>query len=110
MTKASVTSHGKVRWEPPAIFKAQCDIDVEYFPFDQQLCKLKFGIWTYDGNLVSSMNPFSLVPVTEYTKDTCQQKFIKPWISEVINTYMKQTMMVHLVNTEEYTVGSLPCY
>ena len=49
MTKATITYSGSVKWEPPAIFKSYCKIDVEYFPFDQQDCTLKFGSWTYDG-------------------------------------------------------------
>ena len=53
--KATLSSDGTVRWEPPAIYKSQCDIDIEYFPFDQQMCKLKFGVWSYDGNLVSKL-------------------------------------------------------
>ena len=49
MTKATIHWNGGVKWDPPAIFKSQCDIDVEYFPFDQQDCILKFGSWSYDG-------------------------------------------------------------
>ena len=28
MTKATLYHHGLVKWEPPAIFKSSCDIDV----------------------------------------------------------------------------------
>ena len=28
MTKATLFHHGLVKWEPPAIFKSSCDIDV----------------------------------------------------------------------------------
>ncbi|KRZ30114.1 Acetylcholine receptor subunit alpha-type unc-63 [Trichinella pseudospiralis] len=49
VTKAAVYYNGTVVWEPPAIYKSMCPIDIEWFPFDEQLCDLKFGSWTYDG-------------------------------------------------------------
>ena len=48
-TKATVHYNGWIVWEPPAIYKSYCEIDVEFFPFDMQECFLKFGSWTYDG-------------------------------------------------------------
>jgi nicotinic acetylcholine receptor len=49
MTKAIVTYEGNVSWKPPAIYKSSCEINVEYFPFDEQSCIMKFGSWTYNG-------------------------------------------------------------
>lgn len=51
-TKATVHNTGEIIWEPPAIFKSNCPIDVQWFPFDEQKCELKFGSWTYSENLV----------------------------------------------------------
>uniref|UniRef100_H3A283 Cholinergic receptor nicotinic alpha 2 subunit n=2 Tax=Latimeria chalumnae TaxID=7897 RepID=H3A283_LATCH len=48
MTKAHLFHTGKIQWVPPAIYKSSCSIDVTFFPFDQQNCKMKFGSWTYD--------------------------------------------------------------
>ncbi|XP_043464842.1 acetylcholine receptor subunit beta-like 2 isoform X2 [Leptopilina heterotoma] len=49
MTKATLKFTGEVSWKPPAIYKSSCEINVEYFPFDEQSCVMKFGSWTYNG-------------------------------------------------------------
>ncbi|CAF5063369.1 unnamed protein product, partial [Rotaria magnacalcarata] len=33
MTKATVYYNGRVIWEPPAIYKSSCTINVEFIPF-----------------------------------------------------------------------------
>jgi len=48
-TKATLYHTGDVEWKPPAIYHSSCEMDVEYFPFDEQTCVMKFGSWTYDG-------------------------------------------------------------
>ena len=37
------------------IFKSSCQIDITWFPFDDQDCEMKFGRWTYNGFNVSYM-------------------------------------------------------
>ncbi|XP_036386552.1 neuronal acetylcholine receptor subunit alpha-4-like [Megalops cyprinoides] len=59
LTKAHLFHDGRIKWVPPAIYKSSCSIDVTFFPFDQQNCKMKFGSWTYDRakiDLVSMAN------------------------------------------------------
>lgn len=44
-----IYNDGTVDWIPPVIYQTSCEINVQYFPFDQQACKMKFGSWTYNG-------------------------------------------------------------
>ncbi|XP_063105914.1 neuronal acetylcholine receptor subunit alpha-7 isoform X1 [Cavia porcellus] len=48
-TNVLVNSSGHCQYLPPGIFKSTCYIDVRWFPFDVQQCKLKFGSWSYGG-------------------------------------------------------------
>ncbi|CAJ0930471.1 unnamed protein product, partial [Mesorhabditis belari] len=47
-----VYSSGEVTWIPPGVLKFVCAIDVTWFPFDEQLCELKFGSWTFHGHAI----------------------------------------------------------
>uniref|UniRef100_A0AAF5Q1A9 Uncharacterized protein n=2 Tax=Wuchereria bancrofti TaxID=6293 RepID=A0AAF5Q1A9_WUCBA len=49
LTKAKLSPNGTVEWSPPAIYKSMCQINIEWFPFDQQTCEMKFASWTYSG-------------------------------------------------------------
>ncbi|VIO97033.1 Uncharacterized protein BM_BM2680 [Brugia malayi] len=44
-----VYSNGEVNWIPPGILKFSCKLDITWFPFDDQICGLKFGSWTHNG-------------------------------------------------------------
>ncbi|XP_059159994.1 acetylcholine receptor subunit beta-like 1 [Physella acuta] len=63
-------SSSDINWIPPAIYHSSCSIDVMYFPFDQQVCEMKFGSWTHKGNALKytfyqNMNKLDL---TDYLK------------------------------------------
>jgi nicotinic acetylcholine receptor len=65
MTRAKIDYEGNVLWEPPAIYKSSCTINVEYFPFDVQHCTMKFGSWTYDGQQVDLIHASQTVGENE---------------------------------------------
>lgn len=50
---AVVYNDGKIMWIPIAIYQSSCIIDVEYFPFDEQRCKMVFGSWTFNAEQVT---------------------------------------------------------
>lgn len=66
LTKAQVFYDGRVKWKPPAIYKSSCSIDVTFFPFDQQNCKMKFGSWTYDRAKIDLVSMDSNVDQMDY--------------------------------------------
>ncbi|XP_067051231.1 neuronal acetylcholine receptor subunit beta-3-like [Acropora muricata] len=43
-TKIVVRSDGSVKGMAPKIVSSSCKFDVTYFPFDKQICRMKFGL------------------------------------------------------------------
>ena len=43
--RALVSHDGNVHWEPGSIFSTTCDIDIRYFPFDEQECIIEIGAY-----------------------------------------------------------------
>ncbi|XP_046373223.1 neuronal acetylcholine receptor subunit alpha-10-like isoform X2 [Haliotis rufescens] len=53
---AMVQADGTVFWPPIVKLRSTCQIDITYFPFDDQVCKMKIGSWAYDGFQVNVYN------------------------------------------------------
>ena len=52
---------GSIFWSRPGLLKSTCQFDLTYFPFDKQLCYLKFGSWSYDSSeIVLKKNNISI--------------------------------------------------
>ncbi len=51
---------GSILWMPPAVYESSCAIDVEYFPFDEQECEMKFGSWAFDATKVRDLLIFDM--------------------------------------------------
>lgn len=50
--RASISHTGNVTYNFPSIVTIVCKINVAYFPFDHQVCHLKFGSWIYSGKYI----------------------------------------------------------
>ena len=60
-TRVLVNDNGHCSWYCPLILESECSVDVEVFPFDNQSCPLRFGLWTYSEatvNLSFSEGPY----------------------------------------------------
>ena len=81
-------SNGDIMWSNPAVFKFSCGLELSYFPFDTQHCKMKFSSWIYNSNLLL-LYPY---------KDTSKQIDIldtfshSEWdiIDVVVDSYLEQ--------------------
>ncbi|XP_013393012.1 neuronal acetylcholine receptor subunit non-alpha-2 isoform X2 [Lingula anatina] len=65
-SKAMVDHNGTVFWPPPAKFRSSCKIDITFFPFDDQVCKMKFGSWAYDGFQLNMTSRNEKVDMSNY--------------------------------------------
>lgn len=66
-----IHSDGTVLWIPQAIFKSVCKIDIMYFPFDIQTCRMKFSTWSYDGGQIDLQDLYGAktgFELTDYVK------------------------------------------
>jgi len=66
---AMVSSNGNVFWPPIVKFRSSCTMDITYFPFDDQMCKLKLGSWAYDGFQVNVLNRSTPVDLSNFVEN-----------------------------------------
>ncbi|NWH41613.1 ACH10 protein, partial [Chloropsis hardwickii] len=68
-TNVVLRSDGHITWDSPAITKSSCKVDVSYFPFDGQQCRLTFGSWTYNGNQIDLRNQLDSGDLTDFVEN-----------------------------------------
>ncbi len=82
-----------IHWIPPAIYKSSCTIDVRYFPFDEQLCEMRFGSWTFDAQQVRIQREKPMVNLEDYLPSGTWDVISAPGVE----TYSKETNRMELV-------------
>nr|XP_027196944.1 acetylcholine receptor subunit alpha-type acr-16-like [Dermatophagoides pteronyssinus] len=68
-SRAIIEPNGNVFWPPPTKFRSTCQVDVTYFPFDDQICLMKLGSWIYDGLTVNIENRTQNVDLSNYVSN-----------------------------------------
>uniref|UniRef100_A0A914D8C3 Uncharacterized protein n=1 Tax=Acrobeloides nanus TaxID=290746 RepID=A0A914D8C3_9BILA len=80
-TNLVVYYNGIVNWIPPGVFQLSCRIDVTWFPFDEQVCFMKFGSWTYHSLKVdlrfATENDFDLSTYMENGEWTIKDVYVE---------------------------------
>ena len=60
-TLITIDNTGKHKWLSPITFTLSCTMNVRDFPFDKQICPLRFGSYTYDiSKLILTALPVNL--------------------------------------------------
>ena len=65
-TKVIINHDGSSSWYSPASFTSTCKINVKLFPFDWQTCIMKFGSWTYGGDLLTMTSESDFADTSKY--------------------------------------------
>ncbi|KAI8796618.1 neuronal acetylcholine receptor subunit alpha-10, partial [Biomphalaria glabrata] len=65
-TLAMVYNNSRVFWGPVIRFRSSCKIDITFFPFDTQVCKLKMGSWAYTGLQVDVWNSSTTMDLSNF--------------------------------------------
>ena len=57
--RVHLSSDGVVSWNPGIQLESSCQLDLTYFPFDNQTCEITFGSWMYP---IQQVNFSFLIP------------------------------------------------
>ncbi|XP_047488267.1 neuronal acetylcholine receptor subunit beta-3-like [Penaeus chinensis] len=77
-TNAIVQNTGQVRLLSHAMFLSACDIDITWYPFDQQDCTLYLSSWTYDSSKIELFD--GAADLSEYSENP--ELILKKFYSE----------------------------
>lgn len=64
-----VHSDGSVFWPPIVKLRSTCNIEITYFPFDDQICRMKLGSWAYDGYQVDVHDSAKAIDLDNYVSN-----------------------------------------
>ncbi|XP_013409593.1 neuronal acetylcholine receptor subunit alpha-10 isoform X2 [Lingula anatina] len=111
--RISIWNTGNILWIPGGKFFTNCELDITYFPFDDQKCMLHFTNWAYTGLQVNLTNSVSVIPLDNYklngewdivkTKATREDVFFYccpevPYPAVYFTIYMRRKFLYHLTN------------
>ncbi|XP_067322507.1 neuronal acetylcholine receptor subunit alpha-10 [Anolis sagrei] len=116
-TNVVIRHDGQITWDSPAITKSSCKVDVSYFPFDGQQCRLTYGSWTYNGNQIDLLNKQETGDLTDFVANVEWEVLGMPARRNVITygccsePYPDVTYTLHLKRRASFYIFNLllPC-
>eukprot|EP00794_Sanderia_malayensis_P008940 gene8940-9894_t len=111
-TKIRLDSDGTTYWNSPLVVVSTCRLDVGDFPFDTQLCTLKFGPWNSDASKVdvtADRNPMTTSnylessewTLVEATKKRSSNKYsccVYPYTDVTVTVKLRRKSLFYLFN------------
>ncbi|NXK01516.1 ACH10 protein, partial [Corythaixoides concolor] len=83
-TNVVLCSDGHILWDSPAITKSSCKVEVSYFPFNGQWCRLTFSSWTYNENQIDLHNRLDTGGLTDFVENVEWEALGMPAMRNVI--------------------------
>ncbi|KAJ3589463.1 hypothetical protein NHX12_010308 [Muraenolepis orangiensis] len=116
-TNVVLRNNGQVMWDQPAITKSSCSVDVAFFPFDVQHCRLTFGSWTHNGNQMDLVNALESADLADFVPNVEWEVLGMPSKKNVIlygccsDPYPDITYTLHLKRRSSFYIFNLliPC-
>ncbi|CAL8304648.1 unnamed protein product [Gadus morhua 'NCC'] len=116
-TNVVLRNDGSVMWDQPAITKSSCSVDVAFFPFDMQQCRLTFGSWTHNGNQMDLVNALDSADLADFVPNVEWEVLGMPSKKNVIlygccsEPYPDITYTLHLKRRSSFYIFNLliPC-
>ena len=113
ITNTIVSSDGSVLWLYPALIKTYCTLNVKYFPFDTQKCKITFISWTHSSDQLDVLHNNSFNnsiyykshnqewAVDEITAERREQFYaccVEPYPDVTFTIHMRRGSLFYIVN------------
>ncbi|KAM9498620.1 neuronal acetylcholine receptor subunit alpha-10-like isoform 1-T1 [Salvelinus alpinus] len=116
-TNVVIRNDGQIMWDQPAISKSSCSVDVSFFPFDAQQCRLTFGSWTHNGNQMDLVNALDSADLADFVANVEWEVLGMPAKKNVIlygccsDPYPDITYTLHLKRRASFYIFNLliPC-
>ncbi|XP_062615967.1 neuronal acetylcholine receptor subunit alpha-7-like [Saccostrea cucullata] len=99
-----VDSDGSVSWYPYMVFESKCKLDVSFYPFDSQTCKIQFKTWSYSQWEVNLTIAGDKIGFTEFVENTVWELTSTDAVNEDSDSEPTIAFIIHLRRKSLYYI------